>query len=203
MSRLPEDIDRETNRPSLTTNERRDRFLALAFGFEGSLALVALALGWVAGIQPMERFVLTGLAALVGIALAFPPLAVLVLLYRFPFPPFRGILRVLDETIGPELALCRWWELLVLAVITGFGEELLFRGVFHPWIGLVWSNLVFGLVHWVTWAYAVYAGLIGFLLGMELDHTSSLIAPMLTHAVYDFAAFLLIARRSRKSAAPL
>jgi membrane protease YdiL (CAAX protease family) len=98
--------------------------------------------------------------------------------------------------------------LLYLGLLAGVSEEILFRGFLQPWFerewgwagGIVFSNLIFALVHWVTPLYALLAGLTGAYLGVSLDITGerNLLVPILIHAVYDFMAFLAVAQTFRK-----
>ena len=85
-------------------------------------------------------------------------------------------------------------------------EELLFRGALQGWgtrahlaIGLIVPNLVFGMLHAVTWAYAVFACCIGFYLScsLVLVPNANLWSVVLAHAAYDFIGFEFIARTSK------
>jgi membrane protease YdiL (CAAX protease family) len=79
---------------------------------------------------------------------------------------------------------------VVLAVLSGAGEELLFRGLFQPWIGLVPQAVLFGIVHqlpgspsrwvWVAWAFGV-----GLALGALFQVSGSLLGPIVAHAVVN------------------
>ena len=178
--------------------EQRDRFLTLAIAFEGGLALVAMVFGWWTDIHPLQQFSFEWWPALQGIGLAIPLFVAFLLFFRFPIGPLRQIRRALMETLGSELAVCRWWELLILAFVTGFSEEVLFRGLFQAWIGPLWSNILFGMLHWITPLYALLAGAIGALFSWSMQVTENLITPILTHTVYDFLAFLVVARATRK-----
>lgn len=97
-------------------------------------------------------------------------------------------------------------RIALMAVGAGISEELLFRGVLQSWIAgfapvvlaIVASNLLFGLLHMRTALYAVIAGLVGAYLGVLFALTDNLIAPMVTHALYDAAA-LEYTRRAVKS----
>ena len=84
------------------------------------------------------------------------------------------------------------------------GEELLFRGVLHQKMGIVGSNILFGLVHFVTPAYAVTAGLIGaYLRWVFLDQCDNLLAPILSASVSMISlAFLVVARDARRELTP-
>lgn len=79
--------------------------------------------------------------------------------------------------------------IVVLALLSSAGEELLFRGLLQPWMGLVPQALIFGLVHqmpgpsrwiWVTWAL-----LVGLVLGALFELTGSLLGPLAAHALVN------------------
>jgi uncharacterized protein len=188
----------------------RHRFLVVAGSFEASLAVVAVAIGWLAGVDPLEHLVWDGNALATGMAAALPIFIGFAFAFYDPFIGMTSIRNLLLRLLGPPLAACRWYDLLLLATIAGLGEELLFRGLLQPWIargtssevaGLVLSNLLFGLAHAITFVYAVVAGLIGLYLGWLLDATGSrnLLVPVATHAFYDFLAFVVVARAYRES----
>ena len=80
-------------------------------------------------------------------------------------------------------------QILLLAGLSSLGEELLFRGLLTPLLGVPLSALLFGLAHqmkgpsrwvWVVWAMAVGAGL-----GGIFALTGSLVGPLLSHAVVN------------------
>ena len=95
-----------------------------------------------------------------------------------------------------------------MALQAGISEEILFRGFLQPWFernwgwagGLVFSNLVFALVHWITPMYALLAGLTGVYLGLALDfgEERNVLIPTLIHALYDSCAFLAVAETYRR-----
>ena len=65
---------------------------------------------------------------------------------------------------------------------------------------LVLASVLFGACHFVNWAYAVTATLLGLYLGVLWLFTGNVLAPAVTHAVYDFVAvvyFLRICRPRR------
>lgn len=111
-----------------------------------------------------------------------------------PLADFRlSQLKFLSE-IGFRLTRPR---IILLAVIAGVSEELMFRGVLQTaaarqWplaIAILFPSILFGLLHARTILYAVIAGLVSAYLGALYWLTGSLLAPILTHAVYDFVAF--------------
>ena len=107
------------------------------------------------------------------------------------------------DAIGEPLTRCRWYELVALAALAGFGEELLFRGVIYaglarmnPLLALVGSNLAFGLLHALSRNYFLMGTAIGF--GMhalaEVGGERNLLAPIIAHGLYDLVAFGLLLR---------
>lgn len=83
---------------------------------------------------------------------------------------------------------------------------MLFRGfvqggltrLLGPVLAVSIASRLFGLVHWVNAAYAVLAGLIGVYLGVEWLLSGNLLAPILTHGIYDFLALLDCLRAHRE-----
>lgn len=192
---------------SPSRSDLRSGFRNLAALVEGIACAAAFGLGWLAGIDPTKhlhfgwRAVGTGLLALV------PMFALLALALVSKATPFARVRTVVQEVLGPSLTACRWYDLILLALLAGTCEELLFRGVLQPWMeawgataGLVASNLVFGLLHAVTPTYALATAALGLVLGWSLDAGGDrqLLAPMLAHAVYDYVAFLWVVREQRR-----
>jgi hypothetical protein len=196
----------------------RSHFLRLAAVFEGGLVFVALALGLLFQINPFADFRIDRASVFVGIAAALLPFALLVVSDRFRFSALERMKRIVLQLLGPSLAACRWYELVFVAALAGFGEELVFRGVLQRllerWLdfggsghiaGLIASNVIFGLLHFLTPTYALLAGLMGVYFGVLLDSTNppSLVVPMVAHGVYDYLAFLLLRRAARTGAMPV
>ena len=76
-------------------------------------------------------------------------------------------------------------QILWLSLLSAFGEEILFRGVLHGRLGLVWTALLFGLVHFpyrrtmVPWS--LFALGMGFALGAATTWSNSLWPAILFH----------------------
>jgi len=179
----------------------RDEFLRIALIFQGGLIGLGLGLAWLLGIDPWARMDLSGRTWLVAAVSTLPMLAVFVLTYRAEWRPLRDIRDFLVETLGPPLSECRWYEILGVAVLAGVSEELLFRAVLQDWLspwGTAWaligSNVLFGAAHAVTALYAVLAAGMGLYLGglYELAGDRNVVVPAVTHATYDWIAFLIV-----------
>jgi uncharacterized protein len=179
-----------------------ERFFKSACLFESALILVAVVLGWIAGINPFAALHFSEIAIFYGILGTVPLFLVFLALQQMTADSVVSIRRLLLETLAPGMARCNWADLLVLAAIAGVSEEVLFRGFLQPWLeqawgiqaGLIVSNIIFGLVHAITPLYAILAALVGIYLGWSLDYGGerNLLTPILIHGLYDFLAFLAI-----------
>ena len=118
------------------------------------------------------------------------------------WPPASRLIGLATEKLAPLFRGAALPELALLALLAGVAEEALFRGVIQHalagwvpwWLALTLTALVFGVAHWVTTAYAVVAGIVGLYLGSLYLLTQNLLAPIATHALYDFVALLVLAR---------
>jgi uncharacterized protein len=89
-------------------------------------------------------------------------------------------------------------DLFWLGLLPGLSEELLFRGVMLPAIGLdpigiVLSSLCFGVLHMTDtrqWPYAIWATLIGIILGFTMVETGNLLIPIVAHITTNIVSGL-------------
>jgi uncharacterized protein len=85
-----------------------------------------------------------------------------------------------------------------LGLLPGLSEELLFRGVMLPAIGLdpigiVLSSLCFGVLHMTNiqqWPYAVWATVVGIILAFTMVETGNLFIPIVAHITTNFISGL-------------
>src|SRR5207302_1348917 len=99
-------------------------------------------------------------------------------------------------------ASCTLLELLLLSLVAGIGEEMLFRGIlqetvsrhFGVWPGVILASTLFGLLHPISPAYVVLAGLMGVYLGGLWFASGNLLTVILAHALYDFIALVYVVR---------
>ena len=184
-----------------------EKFINMAFWFEASLIGVAWLIGWFAEINPIANLYFSTEALIDGITATIPMCILFLLFYQYPVGPLYPIKKSLLDIMGPLLSSCRWYELLILAAVAGISEEILFRGVLQPWMevslgvsaGLIVSNVIFGLLHWITATYALIAGLIGLYLAymMDVSEPRNLLTPIVVHGLYDFLAFVFVAAAYR------
>lgn len=102
----------------------------------------------------------------------------------------RGMRRLLGKLDGNTI--------IVLALCSSLGEEMLFRGLLQPSIGLVWSSLIFGLLHvgpgreYLPWTVMAIA--MGFAFGGVFYYTGNLLAPILAHFTINYFNLHALAR---------
>lgn len=179
--------------------DQRASFLNVAGLVQGGLLLGALFVAALADIPLLEQVRWVWHDVGWGLLATLPMLLVLV--------SARRLRRLVTELIGPSLNACRWYDLLLLALLAGAGEELLFRGLLqawigrlHPWAGIIGANLLFGIAHALSPGYALLAASFGFYLSWLAVYPDSpnLLRPIVTHAAYDYLAFLWIVREFRQ-----
>lgn len=136
-----------------------------------------------------------------GLAAAGPMLLFYLVSERIPWEPLQRVQQLLVNLLGPSLRACRWDQLALVAALAGIAEEVLFRGVLQPRMGLAASNVLFGLAHAVTPTYVVLAFGLGVYLG-ALASWVDLFAAIVAHGVYDFVAFCLVARAAGRTGVP-
>lgn len=176
--------------------------LRAALVFQGALIPLALVLGAWLGVPVLGRFDWSMGAALTGLLATFPMLAFLALLassglrgYRMLESQVRSFLRILFR--GAPVG-----SVALLAALAGFGEEMLVRGVLQGWLTeqmpVLWAILlaavVFGLAHYVSGFYFLFATAVGIYLGVVYHVTGNLLVVSLAHALYDWVVIRIYLR---------
>ena len=164
---------------------------------------LALGLGHLGGVSAFERLRLESEGVAVGMAGALPMLALLLWCLRTTWGPMRRLVALVEERLGPHLVGASAGGIVLLALLAGLGEELLFRGVIQVWLAertslwlaVIAAGLLFGAGHWLSASYALLASLIGVYLGLLFVVSGNLLAPIVAHAAYDVVALLVLARR--------
>ncbi|MFP4686844.1 MAG: CPBP family intramembrane glutamic endopeptidase [bacterium] len=166
--------------------------------FEGLIGLAGLAGGAWVGVSwgyfliPRPLYMLYGIAAgtfmfLVHLILIFPGGAKNPL-YRWIYKPFA------DALLKP-LGMLGFEDIILISIVSGFAEEMMFRGFIQTRFGIVAASLFFGLIHiWGKKAlpYAIYAIAMGFYLGGFFYYANNLWIPMLAHTVNNLLGLLMI-----------
>ncbi|CAA9360455.1 hypothetical protein AVDCRST_MAG94-3340 [uncultured Leptolyngbya sp.] len=101
-----------------------------------------------------------------------------------------------------------WPDLIWLGLLPGLSEELLFRGVMLPalgmsWAGLLVSSICFGILHFSGWPYVIWATVVGLLLGYSALATGNLLVPIVAHIVTNLVGSIMWKLGNRDSQQPL
>nr|WP_263858206.1 CPBP family intramembrane glutamic endopeptidase [Waterburya agarophytonicola] len=117
------------------------------------------------------------------------------IIYRV-WPAYR---RSADMYLELVIKPLMWTDLIWLGLLPGLSEELLFRGVMLPALGLniaavALSSILFGVLHLSgvgQWPYVVWATIVGFALGYCALVTGNLLVPVVAHIITNLVSGLL------------
>lgn len=143
-------------------------------------------------LLPLQR---TPQALLLGLAIALGITCASSLVYRL-WPAYRQSADFYLEMVLKPLVLP---DLIWLGLLPGMSEELLFRGVMLPAVGLnatgvLTTSLLFGVLHLSgrqQWPYVVWASVVGLLLGFSAVETGNLLVPIVAHIVTNLLSSYL------------
>jgi membrane protease YdiL (CAAX protease family) len=163
---------------------------------------VAFGIGRLAGVPPFGQFRLDAGSVGYGVAGTLPLLGLLRWCLRTEWRPMRRLVGLVEKHLTPYLTGASAGGIVLVSLMAGLGEEVLFRGViqaglaerFPAWLAVGIAALLFGMVHWLSTSYAVFAALIGAYLGFLFLITGNLLVPAITHALYDVAALSTLIR---------
>lgn len=137
---------------------------------------------------------------LIGIGIGIGITGASAIAYRL-WPAYHRSADVYLKMVLQPLA---WADLVWMGLLPGLSEELLFRGVMLPAIGLdttgvVFSSLCFGILHLSglqQWPYVVWATFIGLILGVSALLSGNLLIPIVAHVTTNLLASLVWKARS-------
>ena len=97
--------------------------------------------------------------------------------------------RALHLALRPAVHRAGNGALLAVAIASSVGEELLFRGLLVPLIGVAASSIAFGVLHQIRgrarWGWIGWATLMGLVFGEVFAMTGSLLGPLVAHAAIN------------------
>jgi hypothetical protein len=132
---------------------------------------------------------------LVGVGIGVGITGASAIAYRL-WPGYRHSADLYLKMVLQPLA---WADLVWMGLLPGLSEELLFRGVMLPAIGLnasgvIFSSLCFGILHLSglqQWPYVVWATFIGLILGISALLSGNLLVPIVAHITTNLLASLV------------
>ncbi len=192
----------ELEPPELERLTRPQLLVAMA---ATALILLVIARLWLF-FEPIQLPVaLKGQDAAVGLSIGLAISAISGLIYRL-WPAYR---QSADFYLVFVLAPLSVADSVWVGLLPGMSEELLFRGVMLPAIGLnttglIVSSLCFGVLHMSgrqQWPYAIWASVIGLVLGGSALATGNLLVPVVAHITTNFvSSFIWQQQRPSQSA---
>jgi membrane protease YdiL (CAAX protease family) len=180
----------------------REQLVWLAICFEGGLFLVAVGAAWAFDLPLRNQAHWSWTHLLWALAGTVPPLLILWGTQHARLALLRRLREAVDRLVVPLFAQCTYLDFLLISLMAGLGEEALFRGVVQsplsnhlpPSAAIAIVAVLFGVVHWITLSYAVFAAILGVYLGWLFWYFDNLLVPMIVHALYDFAALVYLTR---------
>jgi len=170
--------------------------LSVGFGvLLTGISWLAITLIWHAPLSSLFRAELLEIRILWGSVIGAGAAAIATAVVR-TLPGLAGFRRLVHE--GFEGIEPRLGHLVLISVVAGWSEELLFRGVLQPLIGVWFTSLAFVVMHGVVrprslsgWllALTLFAGSVG--LGY-LKRWAGLESAMVAHATYDLVVLLAL-----------
>lgn len=145
--------------------------------FYGVIALISFL--WIKTASlPVQFFGLKGLLPALFIS-------ILVFLISTSVSNTYGWAKKLEQLFIDALSPLSLETIIIIAITSSIGEEFLFRGVIQAYLGLTFTSLLFGIVHFpinerlLPWT--IMATLMGFVLGGLYAYSGHLLAPILLH----------------------
>jgi len=167
-----------------------DRVHQLAVvGFYGAVAGMAVCWTWLRGAG-LEDLVAPGIRSgwTTEIAMGLGVGLAVVIVGRLAHRWFAAVRRLSNE-IRALLPRLQTWDVVLMAVTSGIGEELLFRGAMQSAWGFWPTVFVFSVAHGFFirryWAWMAFAAVAGVLFGWMVLATGTLLAPIIAHATIN------------------
>ncbi len=155
-----------------------------------ALVTIGLQLAWNAPLSALFSLPVTATDGLaIDIAIGVGAGLAVVVLWRVCAQGFAWAQSMEGEfraVLGPLTS----GDILALAFMSAFAEELFFRGFLQPLVGLEWAAIVFGLVHlpyrWQLVPWTLSAVAMGFAFGWMYESRGLLVAPFLAHFTINY-----------------
>lgn len=183
----------QSNEPQLEPLDRHQ--VLLLMGITALLLFIVGNLWRMIGNVNLLPWTISVTALAQGGAIALGIIAASSILYAIWADYRRSVDTYLEFVLKP-LALP---DVVWLGLLPGLSEEFLFRGIMLPGLGLGWlalgcSSLIFGILHIngsQQWSYAVWATIIGFVLGLSAIATGNLFVPVIAHIITNLTSSLI------------
>jgi membrane protease YdiL (CAAX protease family) len=198
-----------------------DYFFQWAILFEGGLSILALFIGFLFGLNLWSGLFFDVTTVFYIFGLTLPLIVCYFILLWLPFECLKKIDQLICELFQQYMIHFSVWQIAILSIAAGLGEELLFRSLLQSGIYAAVTNgttnpiglefltdyrlmsvlflvsILFGAAHAVTITYFFLAFIISIYLGVILILTGNIIIPISIHALYDFLVLMFIKFRTK------
>jgi|GEM_PF-1824993 len=113
---------------------------------------------------------------------------------------FDNLVFFFEEALSPIIKKLSLVDVVLVSVVSGFCEEVFFRGLLAVKVGIIISSLAFGLLHVPTgkdgkvWFYAIWATLSGAFLAWLFLYFGNLWITIVAHVVNNIIGMMLLQR---------
>ncbi len=107
----------------------------------------------------------------------------------------QGIVELFEDVLSPAFSNLQPRDIVILSMVSGFSEEIFFRGLLFTHFGIIVSSLAFGILHmpgFKFWIYAVWAALSGVLFCFFLSLSGSLWLPIIAHIINNMIGMFIL-----------
>ncbi|MCC6933449.1 MAG: CPBP family intramembrane metalloprotease [Deltaproteobacteria bacterium] len=161
---------------------------------EGGLALAAYTYAHFRGLT--WQWAITWQNLLLAIALTLPLVALnMILLWKKlnEFYFYQHTHEFIKTIVKPFCDALSYKDVVFVSICAGIGEELLFRGVLLPEVGIFFSSFLFSFGHFGSKAfYYKFMAILYFFIGLYFawiyQKTESMFLIISIHSMYDFIA---------------
>lgn len=187
-----------------------EKLTSFGLALEAVLVATALLVAWLTGFfdlaRPLNQWFSGNWVGEIAIgSLLSIPLLLIVLLLLPQWKPLKPFFDLVDDKIAPLFLPLNRWQVGLISLSAGVGEELLFRWClqgglaenFGLPVALIGASLVFGLMHFLNFTYFALISVLGVILGLIYWYFGPL-AAIACHAMYDFLAILYLQKTSSK-----
>lgn len=111
------------------------------------------------------------------------------------------VVELFETVLSPVFKKLKIVDMVLLSFISGFCEEILFRGLLLPKLGIIVSSVCFGIVHMPGskfWIYTIWAIGSGALFGWLFLLSGSLWLPIIAHTTNNLIGMVLLTRMANK-----
>jgi membrane protease YdiL (CAAX protease family) len=118
-------------------------------------------------------------------------LLLLSFIIAFTYEPFKKSLEAIDSLILNKI---KPIDFLPIAILSGVGEEIFFRGIMQAEIGIFWTSVCFALLHFPGkdfWIYSFWALFASMYLGNIYEYSNNLFIVIVAHTLNNLVALFL------------